>query len=347
MEKNIVGKRIEIIDFWRGIAIMLVIATHSAHHNISKDIGNKIIDNAIYSFHHGVTLFFIISGLTIFLTYKNKYINEKYGKIKFIISRVFRIYPLYLIGIIFYSCFYFNRSLLEYGVFLNIVLSNWLNDNFNSTIVPGGWSISSEFYFYLFSIILLPILSSSKRILFSIYISIIGSKVIIYTLTNFFLLNISPNYNPISQLPVFLLGFFFASYFILNDKNINAKDFIPAIVILYLDQLNDFIIYPWVEYSLIIFLFLFVTYHTKFNKNYLFTFIGKIGKISYSMYLIHFYILFNLHKFDVFNYFDSELINYFLRYFVTLTLSVLIGFISFNLIENPFIQLSKKINSRF
>lgn len=94
-------QKLAYIQQWRGLAILLVILSHTTHHDISSFIGIGFIDNLIWFGGHGVTLFFVLSAFTILYS-QSKATIDKLNKVDFFIKRFFRIAPLYYLGLIFY-----------------------------------------------------------------------------------------------------------------------------------------------------------------------------------------------------------------------------------------------------
>ncbi len=334
---DIKPERLNILDFWRGLAVILVVAVHSPTDKFETDF----LTNFIGSLYIGVILFFIISGITINLNWEKKYKDKKNGLLKFITSRIFRIVPLYWIGIIFYHYLFHLNTPLE-GVFLNVFLSNWLNDIYNSSVVPGGWSISTEIYFYIFFIFFVHILNSTQKNIIAWLVSLFISKIFL-SVVNYYGITISNIHNPISQLPNFILGTIFYYYVIKKDTNVSSLTVISFIFILFIDKCNASIIQNWVEFGLILFMALAFTFKNDFLNNFLGNLFKKFGKVSYSMYLIHFAILYMLNQYLVLNF--SQSIVFIIRFFITVTLTYLISKLSYKYIEMPFIELGKKINT--
>lgn len=333
MEKSS-EERLDILDFWRGIAVVLVIAVHCP----TGKFEFEFISNLIGSLYIGVILFFILSGITINLNWDKKYINDKNGLVKFIISRLFRIVPLYWIGIIFYH-FVFKLNTPFEGIFLNIILSNWLNDTYNSSVVPGGWSISTEVYFYLFFIISIKWINTTQKSIVCWIVSLFCSKGLLYIFA-LYNINISFIHNPISQLPNFLLGSIFYFFVIKKDKKINSNLIVGFLIILFLDKSNASIIQQWVEFGLILFLAIFYLYKKVdlINALALKVFI-RLGKVSYSMYLLHFFIIHILNITFNLNY--SQSIVFIIRFVLVLTFTYVLSEITYRFIEIPFIKLGK------
>ena len=95
-------KKFDWIDFGRGIAVLLVIMIHSAQAFQTSGELKKITHTGDI----GVQLFFILSGLTLFSSYSNRYnIDGCYRNKFFFIRRLFRIAPLYTLAAVFYTLF--------------------------------------------------------------------------------------------------------------------------------------------------------------------------------------------------------------------------------------------------
>lgn len=144
--------RLEYIDALRGIAILMVIITHaSSLVGLTGKVGWTF---GIMAF--GVQLFFVVSGFTIYLTFANSLEREYPNPVReFFIRRLARIVPVYWSGIILYTLVYgyASRGWLPgpetWHYPLHVMLLNIWHPAVQSSVVPGGWSISLEVMFYL------------------------------------------------------------------------------------------------------------------------------------------------------------------------------------------------------
>ena len=132
------ANRLEHFDFARFLAITGVIACHA------YGMGYENPGTNFYSLgRFGVQLFFLISGATVFLSFKKIIKKYKNPYQIFYTRRLFRILPLFVfIGLL--------EFFMKGGSFLSFFspFSGLLPDTQNS--IPGGWSIWNELYFYLF-----------------------------------------------------------------------------------------------------------------------------------------------------------------------------------------------------
>lgn len=316
----------------------------------------------------GVQLFFVASAYTLCLSATNR-ASETQPLKKYAIRRFFRIAPIYYLGILGYFLIalflvWHKTGLLSMpnkynfiNVFTNVFFLHGFYPPANNTIVPGGWSISTEMAFY----VLFPFLfyygnkiaafSVKKGMLLLLTIFILSQLLLLliwyatglYVQNNNFLY-----YNLVNQLPVFCVGI---TYFLIEKKvkfNTDWKlDLIGFISLTLLSLLlwnsnwqNIFSVIPFI--SAISFIFLMNVFKKVDKLN--FKFLVKIGTVSYSMYIIHFVLL---------NFSGSisrqlsEVVNKNILLVVLFLITVIITFfaavISEKYIEKPFIAMGRKI----
>lgn len=257
----------------------------------------------------GVDIFFVISGYlitSICLTEKN------YSYIEFIKKRIIRLIPAILGTIILcviLSLFLFLPSDLNH-FWDSVISSIFLVPNFYF-LLSGGyfgginelkpllhfWSLGVEIQFYIIYPVILFFIKNQFNKKFLILILIIFFTSI---LLNFFFINY--NYDKINffMLPTRIWQFCLGSIiFFLSKKNFNGKynNFLIVLLILllistvFLDSNTTNLLLKFVistSVSLIIFFGSNTSKHNFFLDNLFFNFFGKI---SYSLYLIHWPIL--------------------------------------------------------
>jgi peptidoglycan/LPS O-acetylase OafA/YrhL len=131
----------------------------------------------------GVTLFFVLSGFILTFTYRDKpaqeYLSWKFFK-SFLAKRFARIYPAYIASIL--VCLAISAVVGVPDRFSTIfcldafMLNSWVPELAMKWFGGGGWSISTEFFFYLCFPLLLPIAQSiqSKRLIVGLLILFIA-----------------------------------------------------------------------------------------------------------------------------------------------------------------------------
>lgn len=344
-------KKYEFIDAGRGFAIIGVVLVHSCQRISGLPISIKTIASIGQM---GVQLFFVLSALTLCLSWS----NNGGGLQKFFIRRFFRIAPLYYFGIILYG---FLSTIFEKGVnnySLNNILSNvcfvhGFVPSANNCVVPGGWSIGTEMAFYALFPFLFKWLFAKEpyfmvKLVFLIILSL-GSVRIISPLFgwpgNF------PYYNLCSQLPVFLIGFMLWKMKFVDKtiRGLSNEKLIFTAASLALLSCCCFVYYGSLPRQLffgIAFLF-FIELISRFSflrPN----FICVLGQRSYSIYLFHF--LFAHWTAGALDGYWQHLVSPTLRFLIVFALSLLasswVASITMIFIENQGQRLGRRLDQK-
>src|SRR5882762_10886690 len=216
------GKKLNYIDAFRGIAICGVLVVHcgqAGRNNYPSFLQNIILEGAA-----GVQLFFLASAFTIFLTFADRHRNEINHTSNFFIRRFFRIAPMYYIGIIYYlyqdgwGARYWLGNATEvsaWNIASNLGFFHAFNPYWITSVVPGGWSIAVEMFFYcLVPILVLSIRNLNQAIVFFVFTLLL--RMMLYSLLHRFPLIAFDRlweeylfFYPPNQLPVFACGIIF------------------------------------------------------------------------------------------------------------------------------------------
>ena len=304
-------KKLNYIDFGRGIAILLVIMVHTGQ----EFTNSKFINSIVQRGDMGVMLFFILSSITLFKSYENRFEKDMVNRNKFFfIRRFFRIAPVYYLSIIFWILFaVINNGIssVEYWkVIVNILFLNSIILPAIDYIPPGGWSIGTEMIFYCTIPFLFNYAKSVRKAMYLLILSIIISNLFNYfdryIITNF----TKYNYNNLrgwyfyfwlpNQFPVFCFGILcynlFKSkvYFISQFKKIYI--IISILLFFMLTQIHFSLSYPMYffqpEYLYsIVFCLLILGIRQYSFSNKISSIFLLIGKYSFSMYSLHFIFL--------------------------------------------------------
>lgn len=155
------------LDSTRGYACLLVISCHLAY----------VFPKLPYPFHrvvvngwYGVQLFFIASCVTLLMSWNHDQRHNRVSAPAFFLRRFFRIAPMYYLAAIFYLLAFPPRAGFDAWQFLATLtfINDW-HPALTSTIkngwsvVPGGWSVSAEFSFYLVFPIFATFVTSFRR----------------------------------------------------------------------------------------------------------------------------------------------------------------------------------------
>ena len=353
-------KKLEYIDALRGLAILGVIMIHTSVFGTLPLQGT--VGNIVQQGSRGVQLFYLVSAFTLFLSFESSSSKERFPVRNFFIRRFFRIAPMYYLAI----CYYLFQFGLGYRIGLgdqthitasniigNFLFLHGFNPYWMNSIVPGGWSIGVEMFFYT----LLPFLFLKIRSLnhaFNFFIITLFVRLFLdYILIRHHLITAEGlwsgylfYYFP-SQLPVFALGIIM--YFLINQHGVTAdisgKSLLifAFVVIFQLLFIGRFTLLPYHVLFGVAFLILAISL-SKYKPALLVNpATAYIGKISYSMYLVHNAVLHWLSYYHIVDYSSNRIINYGIRFLITLALTVLISSVLFTVVEMPLQRVGKKI----
>ena len=310
-------KHLSYVDVMRGIAILMVILVHTAQRveNLSP-----LMDGLAKYCQMGVQLFFVASAYTLCLSFERRS-KEPHRILSFYLRRLFRIAPLYYLGISIYFVFHLAKQFYHSGqissiapysignVVANVLFVHGFVPSANNDIVPGGWSIGTEMAFYLCFPLLFVI---SKQIaenhtvkLVALLMFFLGAnlalQLIFAGITDQSIQNNSFLYfNIINQLPVFFLGII--AYFLRGHKYVNLIIsfrvlsafgflFFSAMSLLLMRSEIPLLFTATPTVSAVSFVFLLYWLKTAKRQSGI---LCKIGIVSYSMYVFHFLFAWNL-----------------------------------------------------
>ena len=310
------------------------------NHNLESNNPLYILNSIMQQFH-GVSIFFLISGFLIFMSY------EKHSNIiDYTLNRVLRIYPalyvnifvslviLYIFGYLHFNLNFFFWLIAELSIFqfYNIDMFR----DFGVGVINGSlWTISVELTFY----ILLPTLVFiyKRNIFIFIVILMLSFLVWRYDIVS----NHNLIYNKIihiSILPhlfVFMIGMIFYKYFDSFQKYIEDKFLIWFLVYLLFFYIpHDVNLYISIIYYIIKWtLFAFVVFSFAFSWRGASYKLLKGNDYTYGIYIYHMLIVNIFVELGLIR--DTKYLVY------IILLSVLMGVLSWFFVEKPFLRLKK------
>jgi peptidoglycan/LPS O-acetylase OafA/YrhL len=356
----------------RGLAILLVFLFHA--YGISTG-GSPRETSLLMSFivmgNTGVTLFFVLSGFLLSLPWLKKIVNPEAAKPEvrnFYIARALRVIPLYYCAVLF-SIIVTGNWLVGIKA-LGFVFVGF--ENFPYSVV--WWTLSTEVQFYLLLPVFLGLWCSgfAGRV---VVVAALAAWAYFYVMTvlyqpvpNLFLSFVKTN-SVFGRFPAFLVGILAGYLFLICDRyRAGMKSTIPSLGALVLllgvvfllgsvlkkvsamgeiVAIQEWHIYHtyesllWAAFLLLLLLFKIPGRYILINRP-----IAITGKLSYSIYLNHapilFYaIVFMKDKLGTEQYLASHWL--FTVPALAFVASLALAFVTYRLIELPFLNLKHKL----
>lgn len=225
------------LDYLRGLAAFGIMIFHY----LSWSLGNFTADSFMGRLGvYGVSVFYVLSGLTLYFVYFEKMNLSTYDIVSFFKKRVFRIFPL--LWLVTFAAIVISRKLPDFtNLFLNLTgLFGFLR--WDKYFSAGVWSIGNELVFYVFFPFFVLFVKKYKpaMIVLSLVIFILYVYFAFFRLKSELNLNSQwKNYvNPLNQVFLFLGGFLIGHFF--NKKTIKNYITISLLII----SSSFFVLYP-------------------------------------------------------------------------------------------------------
>jgi exopolysaccharide production protein ExoZ len=293
--------RLTSLDSCRGVAILMVVAFHvSVTYQPAVWLARLAVIGNL-----GVQLFFLVSAVTMCLMWDQRR-EESQRTLKFYIRRFLRIAPLFWFAIVFYTLIWHvlpeGGGLQGVTWFQVAVTSIFLHPFFPSAInsvVPGGWSIGIEMGFYavfpLFALVpkdRLPLFSFIAYVILGLLGTTVAERLGSgYSYSTFLY------YSFLTQLPIFPIGMFV--YGVTHREVTVSRTYIGAWIILWLViAVVAKLKFHWTSRPLFWFevTVLASVVGSSMRWNLGTKWLAYIGRLSYSMYIFHFAVLYFLER---------------------------------------------------
>lgn len=327
--------QIRKLNSLRGLAAIIVFITHFS------DI-TQWFDGALGggSGAYGVMLFFMLSGFLMSHLYSQKAFN-KATVMHYFLARAGRVVPLYLVVVLGSYIFTLLELPLLYDISgVNVLIGHLLFLHGESVL----WSIPPEVHFYFVFIIFWTLAKNRQGY---IYIVIIAVMILLF-LTNFPRISGEVNsipynvFNTIRSLPYFFIGVILGlNYSTLTIPNyLKSHGFvltlclIPLLYPAFSPVTSDAKYRMWLSYEVLFVMasvFFAIVFLVPDNNRILANRVGDLlGKISYSLYLLHMPVILLVNNLTV--SVESKL-------FISLVASIAIAFVSYTYFEKPVANL--------
>lgn len=343
------------LQMLRGFAALSVCWAHF----LSIKIEVKPIFATIYTFsgpfvRYGVDLFFVISGFVIALNVLENHEKASFKEgLKFLIKRIFRIYPLFWITMIFIIILFHCNGIKTAGLHKIENISHFFLLTTDMPLQNAAWTLPFEQYFYLVMFCFICLFPRKSLLPFFIIWAILH-LIILYAYVEHWIHHV-PFFLGDNQIFNFFFGLCVAYIFFKIKKHtvmdkyialclgilIGGTGFIFTYKKLYGLHFNEWanLFYNGLSPALILYgcIGLEMSNHIQVAN-----LLKKLGDVSYSIYLWHCPILYIFITFYQLRFF-SNATHPFLQIAVELILVLIVSFYSYNWIERPFIHLSNRI----
>ncbi|MCX6182494.1 MAG: acyltransferase [Bacteroidetes bacterium] len=339
------GIRLHSLDYLRGLCAFGIMLYHFLPGSLEQyGSDNSIARLGVF----GVSIFYILSGITLHHVYSNQLNFSKKSVVEYFTKRIFRIFPLlWTVTLLF--LFLGSRSFEKDVIFLNFTglfsIYKW-----DAAIATGAWSIGNELFFYSLFPVLLWTLTKSKPLFFSL----LSLSFLLCIYYSFFVMNEQSTLwtqwrsytNPLNQVFLFVGGIYLGH--LLQNKIQKSNWILYALLF----SITAFFIYP-VSGDLIhlvtgtnrlVFYFLCFAICFCFYKlpvqvpNFLHQPLGKLGEMSYSVYLLHPIV------YAALSHFYKEESNSFLFIFGAVVSTLSLSYLVYYFFEKKFIALGKSFS---
>lgn len=340
--------RLHTLDYLRGLAALSIMIYHLSVWGSNKLDQHSFLGRlGVY----GVSIFYVLSGLTLFHVYFDK-MKPSFNDLKnFFLKRFFRIYPL--LWLVIFLTLILDKIVPSWkGLFSNLSglfgLIKW-----NGYYATGTWSIGNELVFYLFFPVFI-FLSKKKPLLFYIF-SLLLLGCFLYFAFYKLKINLSLseqwyNYvNPLNQVFLFLggylIGYLFNKIQLSNKGSLLILLIAVSVLFFYPGEGNIAVGINRVIFSASCFLICFVLY--KKNAYRLPKIVDKpllmLGEASYALYLLHPIIWRALEK--VFVHYPTFPVSLVLKIICTAGLSLVVSYCIYYYFERSFMKLGRSLSN--
>lgn len=352
--KSTSGAHFIALDHVRALAAFMVFTWHFIHHGgnvalVPMDYTPAIFPLALLDEGHvGVALFMTLSGYLFAKLLDGKSIDYK----RFLWNRILRLFPLLAVVILIGAIAGYIHS--DAHFFSYVYYYTWYTAKgaILPTLPNGGWSITVELHYYAILPLFLWMIRKSKWMPISIILAAVALRSLIYHERGE--IQSLAYWTIIGRVDQFALGMFMFQF-----RDFLARRHVIAIATMtvfatfywYLDLHGGAFQAPkplWILLPTIEGLACAVSiawYESSFlhSTNGISSFIGRIGKYSYSIYLLHAFVVFIAATFVTENImYKSNFYVACLWSLVAFLLMVPIGYLSFRFIEAPFLKLRKR-----
>jgi exopolysaccharide production protein ExoZ len=292
-EQNLFN-RLHSLDYLRGLVAFSIMIYHFLSWSIGRFEAESFIGRiGLY----GVSIFYVLSGLTLYLVYYDKMKPNYEDVISFFKKRIFRIFPL--LWIVTIVSIFLSKQMPDPTLLILNLTGLFGFVRWDECFSAGIWSIGNELVFYVFFPFFILFTKKHRMLMTLLVISLLA--LYIY----FAFVKLSPestlseqwkNYvNPLNQAFLFLGGFLIGLF--IHNRNISNKIILLILtfsVLLFTyhpvsgNTINLVTGFNRLIFTTCSFLICICVYKLKFKfTDLVHLSLTKLGEASYSLYLLH------------------------------------------------------------
>jgi peptidoglycan/LPS O-acetylase OafA/YrhL len=357
-------RKLDYIDALRGYAIAAVVMLHASQ---ALPPPGELSSWLMARGELGVQLFYLASALTLFLSWNARSDRELAPRTNFFVRRFFRIAPMFWLAILGFTLAYgfaprywAPDGVAWYTPLLTALFLHGFHPETINSVVPGGWSIAVEMTFYLF----IPLLATRLVSVWARMAFVLAGVAISYAGRAAWIWFYSDNYPPDLQylvqgsayyafhthVPVFALGI------LVHGLLTSKREWLGPIVkygnlLLVLGIIatvtisTDFAEYVWSHYLVMSGVFALFTvtlacHPVSWVCNPVIRFLGKV---SFSMYLVHIAVLDGLLELGARQYLGGSSWGTVAFFVLVCAGAALVSWPCFRFVETPGIRLGKRV----
>jgi peptidoglycan/LPS O-acetylase OafA/YrhL len=347
--KSTTGQHFIALDQVRALAAFMVFAWHFLHGSQGQPLPFHILPALPFldEGHSGVSLFMALSGYLFASLLEGRAVSAP----RFLFNRALRLLPLLALVLAIHGAL-----LLASGERLGPYLASLAQDLWLPTLPNGGWSLTVEFHFYLLLPALLWLFRRSRFLPLALVAAAILARAALWRAQGE--VQQLAFWTLVGRLDQFVLGmaaFHFRG--LMAGKHLRALAILGSFWIFYawFDWSGGFYQRPSYPSPSPLWIFLpsleglaygagIAWYAESFRhpKGGLSGFVGKLGEYSYSIYLLHFFVVFPLAAWIHFKVapIDAPWKGLFWATLGYLAMAPL-GWLSYRFVESPFLRLRK------
>lgn len=351
MGKN---ERVEALDYLRGVMALSIMIYHYVCGTIGDPDGNTVLGRlGIY----GVSLFYIISGASLFLAYR----DSSWGLNKVVVfwkKRLLRLTPIYWVACIGFLLLLWRNYSVE-TVLLNLSMTfGFLG--YTKGIPAGSWSIGNEVCFYLAFPLIIVCARRWTALLALMFISLASYIYFAFSLlgTDKSLAEQWFTYiHPFNQIFLFIVGVAL-SKLSLSMQRSRLTNLLSVLILIVAASgmffYNDTpeMIQLVTGYDRLVFtLFSIVATIACLRlalsgTNFIERWLKHLGEMSYSIYMLHSVTFFYVQKF-IPKSVSVGMPLFYVAMLVSVPLTLYLASLSYKHIETPFVRLGKMKDGSF